>query len=146
MSKQADIWHEVIVKAPPAKAYAALTEVNQLAGWWTGDTRGESRLGGKLDFRFGKFRQVMEVTALKPGALVRWRAQKPGVEDWVGSDIEFRLFPQEQKTRVLFHHSRWQADAGMRAHCSMSWATYLMSFKQLVEMGEGWPNHLPAMV
>src|SRR5690348_6667658 len=94
MNQEREIWHEILVAAPRAVLYTALTEVPELAHWWTTDTRGESKVGGRLEFWFGDMRQVMEVTALKPGELVRWRATDTGIADWVGTEIEFHILPQ----------------------------------------------------
>jgi uncharacterized protein YndB with AHSA1/START domain len=45
-----DIIHRVGIKAQPAKVYAALATVEGVAGWWTKDTTGESKVGGTMTF------------------------------------------------------------------------------------------------
>jgi len=42
-----EIWHEILIHASAEKIYAALTQPDQLAHWWTTDVRGISELGNK---------------------------------------------------------------------------------------------------
>jgi uncharacterized protein YndB with AHSA1/START domain len=46
-----DIIHRVGIKAPVSKVYAALSTIEGVAGWWTGETTGFSRSGGNIDIR-----------------------------------------------------------------------------------------------
>lgn len=46
-----------------------------------------------LLFWFSGFRAaVVEVTALNPDDLVRWRVVAGGARDWIGTEIEFKIF------------------------------------------------------
>ena len=47
-----DILHKVGVKSSPDDVYEALTTRDGLAGWWTEDTKGQTDVGGVLEFRF----------------------------------------------------------------------------------------------
>src|SRR5262249_33676746 len=47
-----DIIHRVGIKAPPAKVYAALSTIDGIAGWWTKETTGVSKPGGRIDLQF----------------------------------------------------------------------------------------------
>jgi uncharacterized protein YndB with AHSA1/START domain len=61
-----DILHKVGIKSSPLDdVYKALTTVEGLSGWWTSDTRGESKVGGVLQFRFGSGGFDMKVLDLK---------------------------------------------------------------------------------
>jgi uncharacterized protein YndB with AHSA1/START domain len=139
-----DIIHRVGIKAAPANVYAAVATPDGISGWWTKDTTGVSKVGGTMTFRFhspsgneiGKFE--MEVLELVPDAKVRWRV-KAGPEEWVGTDIEFLLSPQGAYTVVLFGHRNWREAKEFTAHCSMKWATFMLSLKELVETGTGRP-------
>jgi hypothetical protein len=42
-------------------------------------------------------------------------------------------------TIVLFGHKSWREAVEFTAHCSMKWATFLLSLKDLVETGKGKP-------
>src|SRR4051812_34419336 len=49
-----DILHRVGIKAPVGEVYKALATREGLAGWWTTDTHGESKVGGTIKFSFTK--------------------------------------------------------------------------------------------
>jgi uncharacterized protein YndB with AHSA1/START domain len=139
-----DIVHRVGIQAPAAKVYDALATVDGLAGWWTRDTTGRSAVGGQVDFRFrtaagdeiGGF--GMDVVELTPDQTVRWRVND-GPPEWVGTEIEFLLVPQDRFTIVMFGHRRWRDEGEFMAHCSTKWATFLLSLRDLVETGAGQP-------
>ena len=49
-----DILHKVGIKSSsPDDIYKALASVEGLSRWWTRETRGDSKVGGVLQFRFG---------------------------------------------------------------------------------------------
>ena len=82
-----DIIHRIGIKASPAKVYTALSTVDGVAGWWTKETTGESKVGGVITVRFRdhgsdheKGRMDLEVIELSPGQSVRWRV-KAGAMD-----------------------------------------------------------------
>jgi uncharacterized protein YndB with AHSA1/START domain len=136
-----EIWHEVLINASPAELYDALTDVGKLAHWWTTDTRGESEVGKTLEFWFSGFRgAVMQVASLKPTELVQWQVIDGGVTDWIGTEIEFRIFSDQGKTLLHFRHPKWREDARTFPHCSMGWAIFLLSLKEFVETGKGRPH------
>ena len=139
----ADIIHRIGIKASPAKVYAALATVEGVAGWWTKETRGESKAGGTLNFRFvdhgaEKGRMDAEVVELVPGKAVRWRV-KAGPPEWIGTDVTFALSQDGDTTIVIFGHRNWRESGDFMAHCSMKWATFLLSLRDLVETGKGKP-------
>ena len=135
------ILHEVGIKASPNAVYRALTDIKKLAAWWTSDTRGiGSKVGGVLEFWWGDFCQKFEVVALKPGKLVRWKAdRKVGIDDWAGTEVAFSLNPDKKQCYVNFSHSRWRTDRGIFPHCSTKWAVFMLSLKDLLEKGKGHP-------
>jgi uncharacterized protein YndB with AHSA1/START domain len=141
----ADIIHRVGIKAPAARVYAAVSTVAGVAGWWTKETSGAAQVGGRMTFRFltpeGKEigAMEMEVTALQANQKVQWRV-KAGPEEWIGTDIVFDLKEEGDDTIVLFAHKNWKQPVEFMAHCSMKWAVFLLSLKELVETGKGHPS------
>jgi uncharacterized protein YndB with AHSA1/START domain len=139
-----DIIHRVGIKAPAAQVYDALTTIEGLAGWWTEHTTGRPQQGGTITFRFrtetgeeiGGF--DMDVVELVPAQKVRWRV-KAGPAEWVGTDIEFSIEPQDGFSIVRFGHRKWHEEVEFMAHCSTKWATFLLSLRDLVETGRGRP-------
>jgi uncharacterized protein YndB with AHSA1/START domain len=139
-----DIIHRIGIKAPISKVYAALATVAGVAGWWTQETSGESKPGGALTFSFrnpqgeqiGKM--VMSVVALSPEQRVHWRVTD-GPSEWLGTDLTFELSQHGEQTILLFGHKNWREPVEFMAHCSMKWATFLLSLRDLVETGRGKP-------
>ena len=129
------------VKASPGQAYDALTEVRQLAKWWTPDTRGSgNKIGDTLEFWFGDFCEKFTVTALEPGRAIVWKAPKgQGAPEWEGTEVTFTLSKDEKQTFIRFRHSGWRENNDFHAHCSTRWAVFLLSLKELLETGKGRP-------
>jgi uncharacterized protein YndB with AHSA1/START domain len=138
------ILHKIMVKAPPAKAYAALATRKGLAGWWTEDVKGQARVGAVLRFRFGPGRGPdMRVVALKPNRLVRWQCLANSFGDeWINTEISFELETERQSTILRFSQRRWAEESDFLRFCSLKWATYLLGLKSLLEGGSGtpWPR------
>ncbi|MDD2540894.1 MAG: SRPBCC domain-containing protein [Desulfuromonadaceae bacterium] len=140
-----DIIHRIGIKAPVAQVYNALTSLEGLAHWWTEEVKGETQVGGQIEFSFrtkaGELlgRVVMEVQELNDNKNVRWRCTE-GPDEWVGTDITFQLSKQDNQTIVIFGHRNWREAVEGTAHCSMKWATFLLSLREYVETGTGKPS------
>jgi uncharacterized protein YndB with AHSA1/START domain len=141
----ADIIHRVGIKAPIAKVYEAVATVDGVAGWWTKQTTGSARRGEEMDVRFLRPTgeeiggMSFEVTALEPNKKVQWRF-KAGPEEWIGTDATFDLYQDGDYTILLFGHRGWREPVEFMAHCSMKWATFMLSLRELVETGRGKPS------
>lgn len=139
-----DIIHRTGIKAPLSRVYGALSTIEGLAGWWTKETSGSSKIGGTIEFRFRSPEgdvigsMGMEVLKLAQNNPVLWRCTS-GPTEWVGTDITFDLAQEGDYTVVLFGHRNWREAVEFMAHCSTKWATFLMSLKELAETGKGKP-------
>ncbi len=139
-----DILHRVGIKAPLDKVYRALATREGLAGWWTTDTQGNSKVGGMLKFVFTSDGKTlggfdMKVLALEPGKRVLWQVVE-GPTEWIGTKIDFELKRDDDFSIVLFKHEGWTQSVEFMYHCSTKWAIFLMSLKSLVETGKGQPS------
>jgi uncharacterized protein YndB with AHSA1/START domain len=139
-----DIIHRVGIKAPPAKVYEAVATAEGVAGWWTRNTTGSATAGGTINVRFlgkdGKEigRMGYETIRLEPNREVRWRFVS-GPQEWIGTEASFELSQDGDTTILLFGHRNWREAVEFTAHCSMKWATFLLSLRRLVETGKGQP-------
>ena len=139
-----DILHRVGIKASVDQVYKALASIEGLAAWWTGNTKGESKVGGTIKFTFstsgaeiGGF--DMKVLELHPRERVVWQVVD-GPAEWIGNKISFDLKQSGEHAIVMFKHAGWKEPVEFMHHCSTKWAIYLMSLKSLVENGKGTPN------
>lgn len=100
---------------------------------------GKSEIGGQLAFRFGDVGGFdMEVLELDPAGRVRWRVVE-GPEEWIGTEVNWRLDQRGEYTIVQFSHEGWREPVEFMHHCSTKWALFLMSLKEFVETGRGRP-------
>jgi uncharacterized protein YndB with AHSA1/START domain len=139
-----DILHKVGIKSSsPSDVYKALATVEGLSRWWTNDTRGESKVGHVIRFRFGNGGFDMRVLQLQPGKQVLWQVVD-GPEEWLGTKISFDLKQDDDWTIVLFKHEGWKEPVEFMHHCSTKWAVFLLSLKSLLETGKGgpWPGEI----
>src|SRR5688572_18911500 len=139
-----DILHRVGIKSSLNEAYDALATREGLAGWWTNDTKGESKVGEVLQFRFSAGnREIggfdMKVLELDPLERVLWQVVS-GPAEWIGTTVSFELKQESEYAIVLFKHQGWKEPVEFMHHCSTKWALFLMSLKSLVETGKGAPN------
>jgi uncharacterized protein YndB with AHSA1/START domain len=135
-----DILHRVGMKsASPDEVYAALTTIEGLSGWWATDTKGQTEVGGTLEFRFEPGGFDMRVLELSPAESVRWEVID-GPAEWIGTTVRWDLKQAGDYTIVLFAHEGWKEPVEFMYHCSTKWATFLVSLKQLVETGTGAPE------
>ena len=140
-----DIIHRIGTTAPATAVYDAVATPSGIAGWWSHATSGESRVGGVITSKFhnpdgveiGAFEY--ELLTLRPDEEVRWRITA-GPDEWVGTDIHFRISRDGDHTIVLFAHRGWREEVEFMAHCSMKWGVFLLSLRDFVETGAGQPS------
>jgi uncharacterized protein YndB with AHSA1/START domain len=135
----ADILHRVGIKSSLDKVYKALATVEGLAGWWTDDTRGESKVGGVIHFQFGERGFFdMKVLEFQPPTRVLWQVVD-GPEEWIGTTVSWELRQEKDYIIILFNHQGWKEPVEFMHHCSTKWGIFLMSLKSLLETGKGAP-------
>lgn len=139
------ISHRIGIKAPIARVYEALSTVTGVARWWTREVNGESKVGGTIQVRFlnsdGECMGAMDirVVSLQPDNCVQWRFES-GPAEWIGTSVTFVLKQEGEHTIVLFSHCGWREAVEFTSHCSMKWATFLLSLKRELENGQGLPS------
>jgi uncharacterized protein YndB with AHSA1/START domain len=137
-----DIIHKLTIDSKPEQVYEALSTIEGLSNWWTTTTTGNSAPGDRIDFRFGQHLVSMRVQMLDPSKRVAWKCLDDG--DWLDTDLTFELSEEGGRTTLLFGHRQWRQSNAFMAHCSMKWATFLLSLRDYVERGTGkpFPNDL----
>ena len=141
----ADIIHRIGIKSPLAKVYKAFTSIEGLANWWTNETSGDAKVGGKIAFVFRSLqgevvgKMIMQVQELNADKDARWRCID-GPPDWIGTDITFQISTQDNQTILIFGHRNWKEATESTAHCSMKWAVFMLSLREYVETGKGKPS------
>ncbi|MEQ8349849.1 MAG: SRPBCC domain-containing protein [Leptospiraceae bacterium] len=141
------IYHKIGIRADEQKVAEALTTKQGLSSWWTREVEGDfqngqSMAGERIRFKFGPGQFEMKVLDAGLDG-VHWECVD-GPEDWVGSHVDFDLkngqSPDgESMTLIHFRHRDWKNESDFTAHCSMKWAIFLLSLRDLVEKGKGQP-------
>lgn len=54
--------------------------------------------------------------------------------------MTFDLRQDGENTLIIFGHRNWREAGEFMAHCSMKWATFLLSLRALLETGAGLPS------
>ena len=134
-----DIVHRVGIKASRETVFAALSEEQGLAGWWTREVKASPSVGAINQFRFGdKGCNEMKVMELFPGKRVKWLCVN-GAKEWIGTELTFDLREAEGTTVLLFAQRGWKEQVEFMHYCSTKWGTYLVGLKSFCEVGQGTP-------
>jgi uncharacterized protein YndB with AHSA1/START domain len=157
------IQHELLIGAPAATVFNAITQAGGLSAWWT-DARATPEAGTVSRFTFGPdYFKETRIDRLEAPSEVSWTCIA-GDDERVGTTISFRLeqgdagtllksHPEmadqlEQEgsfdiaTVLLMQHDGWRDQTPMFAECNYTWGRFLRSLKLLCETGAGcpWPQ------
>ena len=137
-----DIVHELMIESAPDKVYAAITEQEGLAAWWTDTNTAKAELGSEADFVFegGQIVFKMRIDELSAPSRIEWAALDSPVPGWPGTTVTWDLSEADGQTKVLFGHRGWPSIDGPFPSINFSWAQYLQSLKDYVETGIGAPH------
>jgi uncharacterized protein YndB with AHSA1/START domain len=136
----AEISNEINIKAAPDRVYRALTEINGLKSWHTGQVEGTADIGGVLQFASrGQPKFGWEVLASEPTKRVAWKCvQGPG--DSVGTTVGFDISPaSDSRTLLVCTHGGWPGTNGNYRKCNTLWGVLLHHLRQYVETGKSMP-------
>lgn len=137
-----DIVHSLEIASDPKKVYAAITEADQVAKWWTENNSSRPEVGSEIEFVFDAGRTVfkMRVDEAEHGKRVVWAALDSPVPGWPGTTVTWDLMPKEAGTVLMIGHRGWPSIEGPFPNINFSWALYLQSLKDYLETGTGSPQ------
>ncbi|HMA43615.1 MAG TPA: SRPBCC domain-containing protein [Gemmatimonadales bacterium] len=132
----ADIYHDLPIKAPPERVYAAVSTPQGLDAWWTKRSSGRPSEGMEYELWFGpEFdwrARVTRAAAPSDFELQLTRADP----DWLDTRVRFRLERSGDATFVRFSHTGWPTpNEHWRISC-YCWAMYLRILRRYLEHGE----------
>jgi hypothetical protein len=134
-----DILHRVGMQGSAESVHRALSTLEGLSHWWITGTHGDTQVGGTIHFAPEGGGFDMQVVESTPGEIVKWKCVR-GPEEWIGTELTFRLVSKHDQTFVLFSHAGWREPVEFMHHCSTKWAVYLLSLKDWIERGVGHPH------
>jgi uncharacterized protein YndB with AHSA1/START domain len=136
------IHHVLDIDSTTDSVWAAITDADQLAGWWSTMLQGgEPVIGARIAFTFaGDFNPVMQITAIEDGHKLEWRCID-GHEPWDNGTFRFEVVGLDDgRTRLRF----WQdyavelSDDAYGVY-NFNWGYYLESLRLLCTTGAGKP-------
>jgi len=136
------IHHVLDIDADTPRVWAALTETEGLAGWWSTklDTDAAS-VGTLIRFTFaGDFNPVMEITEVVEKTELTWRCNN-GHDSWNDNTFHFQLVPLDGgRTRLRFiqNYAVELSDDDYGIY-NFNWGYYLESLRLLCTTGTGKP-------
>lgn len=122
---------------PPTEVMRAVNTIDGLNNWWTSETSGETEEGGLIKFRFGEQGPDMKVIQNEPDHVV-WEILA-GPDEWIGTKVGFKVITDDKQTHLMFKHAEWQEETPFLHHCTMKWATFMLSLRDYLETGKGRP-------
>ncbi|WP_236976018.1 SRPBCC family protein [Membranihabitans maritimus] len=140
-----NIIHRIGIMSPVSEVYKVLSSAEGISKWWTQNTSGTSEVGTIMGVQFHSpegdevGNMEMIIKALEPGKKIHWYFTA-GPDEWIDTEVVFNLYEEGDYTIVLFEHKNWKKAVEFTAHCSMKWAVFLLSLKELVETGTGKPS------
>lgn len=136
----ADILHQFVIRATPAQIYHALTDRKGITQWWTRHATIEPMTNSIAQFTFehGNLQVNMKVIKLITNRSVVWHCMS-GFPEWEDTQISFDLEVKKEGTIVHFAHRGWKRTAGGYPKYNFEWAKYLVSLRNYLEKGKGFP-------
>lgn len=131
-----DILHDLIIDAPAAKIFAAITEPIHLNNWWTKEASGIAQVGQEYRLYFSaEYDWYAEVSICEVEHQFELKMTKAD-GDWNPTRFGFILTQQEQGVLLSHYHKNWQSTNHHYRRSNYSWAQLLRILKNYVEKGE----------
>ena len=144
-----DIVHELTIAASLEDTYAAVSTGPGLASWWSTDVSLEpadpsspDSTPAEGDVLTAGFDDGAVVIRLRIDTLNDPEDEGPalahltcldGPEEWPGTQLAFRIEPENGGTAVRFWHGGWEYEDGALPRCSFQWAMYLDALRRSLE-------------
>lgn len=135
-----DILHQLTIKATPSLIYHALTDRKGIANWWTRDVNAEPMVNSIAQFKFehGNVEVRVKVVKLIPNRSVVWHCLQ-GFPEWEDTQIAFDISATRENCQLYFSQRGWRRTTGQYAKSNFEWAKYLVSLRNYLEKGKGFP-------
>jgi hypothetical protein len=127
----ADIRHAVVIDAPTEKILPLCSSASGFRHWWAADS---AELGKEGSAELGFFSKST-VYRLHPskGALkeIIWKCDSG--DEWLGTEIRFRLEPNKNSTLLHFTHGKWKKETDYFVLCNTTWGELMYRLKAAAE-------------
>lgn len=130
-----DILHKFQIKASPEKVFDTFCSPEGLNSWWTLRASGKPEMGAEYNFFFApEYDWFAEVIHLVENSELTWK-MTGAMEDWMSTEVGFKLSLENGNTSVLFFHTGWKEASDHFAITNFCWGQLLNGLKQYIEEG-----------
>ncbi|MAB99390.1 MULTISPECIES: SRPBCC domain-containing protein [Pseudomonas] len=136
----ATLYHQLMINAPAAKVFQALSTIEGIGSWWDTPKAGEHEQLAAWLFEPGAGHDVliMAVDESVPNSRILWRCVSEHEESspasaWFGTGIVFELAANADKTMLEFRHAGWDESNRYLGFCNFQWAMSLKALKDYCE-------------
>jgi uncharacterized protein YndB with AHSA1/START domain len=131
-----DLNHIVPINASAAKVFSAVATTEGNRGWWTADSKVDSKVGGKAEFGFDDRSMVFRMTLdkLVPDREVVMSCYGDNPE-WNGTTLTWTILQDGEQTLLKFTHSNWRSMTDFCARCNSMWGHLMYRLKAFAETG-----------
>ena len=135
----ARVRHQVGIVGDINDIYRALHEPDGLVGWWATTAAGAPDVGQVLELHFSGLATLsFRIESLEENSLVRLHCVS-GPGPWQDSTLGFSLKKDSDQVWVGLVHENDAASESDFLYFSTKWTCYLLSLRDLIEIGQGRP-------
>jgi len=142
-----DFTAQIDYAVSPRVVYQALTTPDGLRGWWGTHATVATAPGKLIRFDWSDSDYIeLRIDRLVQDREVQWTCAAqhdenlPHPDEWLGTEISFRLSPTTTGTNLQFTHRGLQPDLACYDMCAGGWDWFLRhSLRGLLEHGQGSP-------
>ena len=129
------IYHDLIINAPIAKIFDAITNPVHLVNWWPLKCTGNPEIGATYNFYFTPvYDWFGQVVKCLPNRAFYIKMTKSDA-DWGPTTFGFDLEATDKKVLCKFWHTGWPECNAHFRRSSFCWAMLLNGLKNYVEKG-----------
>ena len=135
----AKVKHRIGINSSIDKVFATLTTNEGFAGWWASSAEINANIGGKIDLTFDdltvlsfRYKDIQENKKVDIHCEV-------GPGPWQNSELIFEMDQVEDQVFVTLTHQNDTSSQDDFLYFSTKWTCYLLSLRDLVEIGKGRP-------
>ena len=132
----ANIYHQVLIKAPEKAVYDAVTTHEGLSAWWIKDNTVKAEKDFVNTFNVEGYGQNrMKILQLESPAYVEWECINEN-DEWTGTRVIFRISTKGDFTCLDFRHNGYPSENEIYATCNYHWGRHLSMLKVYCETGK----------
>lgn len=129
------IYHDLVIGAPPAKVFQAVSQPHRLINWWPQKCSGIPALGEEYNFFFtSEYDWYGKVSKIIPNKAFFIKMTRSD-EDWDLTTFGFEIEEKPDGSLVKFSHKGWPYCNSHFRFSSYCWALLLKGLKDYVESG-----------